>query len=243
MTVSYHRPINSGNEINMLLQNLDENGFAVVPSFSDLQEVSTLRLALAEHIKDITYAGVRGIVHKSEVIHAFSCSKPVLDLIRNILGENARLVRSIIFNKTSNANWLVSWHQDLSIAVDKKVEIPKYSGWSLKSGVYHVQPPISVLENMITFRLHLDDTDDKNGALIVSPGTHKMGRLPANQVAEVAKKGTEHICSVSAGDVVLFRPLLIHSSKKATHPSSRRILHLEFFSDTLPHPLSWAVSG
>ena len=52
-----------------------------------------------------------------------------------------------------------------TIAVSDKFEKAGWGPWTLKAGVHHVQPPIEVLNNMVTFRIHLDDTNESNGCL------------------------------------------------------------------------------
>jgi ectoine hydroxylase-related dioxygenase (phytanoyl-CoA dioxygenase family) len=81
-------------------------------------------------------------------------------------------VRAIFFDKSSGSNWLVPWHQDLTIAVASKCEAPGFGPWSVKDGIPHVQPPDELLKQMIALRLHLDDCDASNGALRVIPGSH-----------------------------------------------------------------------
>ena len=230
-------------EANMDLQHLNDNGFAVIPGFTSAEAVAGLKRAVDSHIQGISKAGVRGIVHKSPEVSEFARSSGITGLVETVLGRNARLVRSIIFNKTPDANWLVTWHQDLTIPVEAKAELPGFRGWSTKAGVCHVQPPVDILESMITFRVHLDDTGAENGALVVAPGTHKLGRISAKEVSKVATERQERICSVQAGDALLFRPLLAHCSKKAVRPGSRRIIHLEFCAADLPPPLRWAMAA
>lgn len=202
-----------------------------------------LQNAIEEHIQGISGAGVRGIANKAAVVQEFANSSAVRGVIENALGKNAQLVRSVVFNKTAKVNWLVTWHQDLSIAVQSRVNLPGFSGWSIKAGVCHVQPPVKVLESMVTFRMHLDDASSENGALVVAPGTHKLGRIPANEVGTIAGQQREHVCSVSAGDALLFKPLLAHCSRKSASPSARRIIHLEFCAESLPPPLQWATAA
>jgi len=93
---------------------------------------------------------------------------------------------------------------------------------------------------MLTVRLHLDPADESNGALWVSPRSHGLGRLPASEAAIAAERLGKHLCVVNAGDVLLFRPLILHASRKATPLRSRRVVHLEFAGVSLPAPLDWA---
>ncbi len=40
----------------------------------------------------------------------------------------------------------------------------------------HTEPPLSVLESMVTLRLHLDEITPENGPLQVASGTHRTGK-------------------------------------------------------------------
>jgi len=106
--------------------------------------------------------------------------------------------------------------------------------------VPHVQPPEEILEQMLTVRLHLDPADETNGALWVSPGSHRLGRLRAGDAAAVAKCNGKHLCVVAAGDALLMRPLILHASHKATSSVPRRVIHLEFAGTSLPPSMAWA---
>lgn len=160
-----------------------------------------------------------------------------------MLGPDARLVRSILFNKRPEANWQVAWHQDLSIAVREHIETPGFGPWSVKEGAPHVQPPPWVLEQMLTLRLHLDAADAGNGALWVIPGSHRLGRLPASEASAHAANHSPALCAAEAGDALLMRPLLLHASRKSTSDRPRRVIHLEFAASELPAPLSWYESA
>ncbi len=94
-----------------------------------------------------------------------------------VAGADCRLVRGLFFDKTPGANWPVAWHQDLTLAVAERREIAGWSNWSVKAGVPHVQPPVDILERMVTLRLQLDDCGADNGPLRVLPGSHCLGRI------------------------------------------------------------------
>ena len=51
------------------------------------------------------------------------------------------LTKAIYFDKSPEANWYVTWHQDIVINVKEKIETEGFSGWTKKSGVYGVCPP------------------------------------------------------------------------------------------------------
>jgi ectoine hydroxylase-related dioxygenase (phytanoyl-CoA dioxygenase family) len=151
-------------------------------------------------------------------------------------------VRGILFDKTPGANWKVPWHQDLSIAVTKQIDLPGYGPWSVKAGVPHVQPPVEILQRMLTIRLHLDDCGLDNGPLLVLPGSHAHGILSGEQVDQLRQAGTPVPATVSRGGAVLMRPLLLHASHAATSPGHRRVIHIEYASAKLPAGLVWFIA-
>jgi ectoine hydroxylase-related dioxygenase (phytanoyl-CoA dioxygenase family) len=89
-----------------------------------------------------------------------------------------------LFVKSIESNWLVSLHQDLSIPVAEHVESTGCQGWSEKEGELFVQPPVSGLDAVPALRLHLDDCSERNGALRVVPGSHRLGRLTAAEAIQ-----------------------------------------------------------
>ncbi|HEY0683012.1 MAG TPA: phytanoyl-CoA dioxygenase family protein [Steroidobacter sp.] len=220
------------------LSSIERDGFAIV--FGVLDERT--RLDLIRDVEELlleSTAGIRELAAKVPSVAALARSATVRSLVEPVLGPQAMLVRSILFNKSLDANWQVAWHQDLTIAVASQEEAEGYSSWSVKEGVVHVQPPVQVLEQMLSVRLHLDPADDTNGALWVSPASHREGRLRAGEAASVAERNGKHLCVVQAGDALLFRPLILHASRKAKSLKPRRVIHLEFTGASLPKSLAW----
>jgi ectoine hydroxylase-related dioxygenase (phytanoyl-CoA dioxygenase family) len=105
--------------------------------------------------------------------------------------------------------------------------------------VHHVQAPVQLLEEMLTVRLHLDDCDESNGALRVIPGSHRLGRLRAEDIQKFRNEQRFTLCSVAAGDALLMRPLLLHSSGKSKTSGHRRVVHIEYAGFALPGGLKW----
>ncbi len=183
--------------------------------------------------------GVRNLLRTKPLVASFAKSQAIIELLQRAVGENLFPVRAIFFDKNPEANWLVPWHQDLAIAVAEQIESPGFTGWSVKDDVLHVHPPAEILTQMITLRLHLDDCDAGNGALKVIAGSHSVGKIPAGEIARWTASRRQTICEVSKGDAVLMRPLLLHASAPADNPGHRRILHVEYATQTLPDGLKW----
>jgi hypothetical protein len=156
-------------------------------------------------------------------------SDPVLALVTEILGNDARLVRALLLDKTPVANWSVTWHRDLTVAVAEQIEVEGFSAWTKKVGVVHARAPRAVLESMLTVRIQLDEDPDASGALRVIPGSH---------LTEEVDVSSPVTCSVPRGGALAMRPLTLHSSLP-TRSEHRRIVHLEFARDPLPAPLRW----
>jgi len=151
-------------------------------------------------------------------------------------------VRAIFFDKTAKANWPVPWHQDLSIAVRGRCEIPRWTNWTIKGDIDHVQAPPEFLAQMIIVRIHLDDCPSDNGPLRVMAGTHLRGRIRQEDIGEIVRAQSGGVVIASTGDVLFMRPLLLHASSQARKPTHRRVLHLEFAPDGfLPPELDWAA--
>jgi ectoine hydroxylase-related dioxygenase (phytanoyl-CoA dioxygenase family) len=160
-------------------------------------------------------------------------------LVKSLIGNNARVVRGIFFDKQAEANWKVPFHQDLSVAVREKIETDGFTAWTRKAEIHHVQPPVSILEKMVTLRIHLDETDESNGALKVVPNSHRFGRLSAKQTEDLKQQNGIVVCKVSRGAAMLMRPLLLHASSQTEENKRRRIIHLEFSAQNLPNGLQW----
>jgi ectoine hydroxylase-related dioxygenase (phytanoyl-CoA dioxygenase family) len=230
-------------------QRMDVEGFAIAPEVIDakwclelIDAVESFQSQEAVREKSGSTYAVRRLCELVPRVADLAKSPAVRSLITPLLGQSARVVRSLLFDKTPDANWKVPWHQDLTIAVKERREVPGFGPWSVKAGVPHVQPPASVLEKMLTLRLHLDDCGPQNGPLRVLPGSHRKGVLDSTAIAETRQRRGEAVCSIQRGGAMLMWPLLLHASSPATQPGHRRVIHLEFAAEELPGGLKWHES-
>lgn len=181
---------------------------------------------------------IRNLLDVAPELRDLARSPAIRVLVEPSLGPQSFPVRGVLFVKPAGANWKVPWHQDLSIAVRQKRDVPGLGPWSKKAGVLHVQPPVYILESMLAVRIHLDDCGMQNGAMRVIPGSHTRGRLTDAEIRK-ASATQEVCCEVAAGGVLLMRPLLLHASSASRSPFHRRVIHLEFASMQLPGGLAW----
>lgn len=218
----------------VLRAEVKQDGFAMLRGVINTAE----RQELLAELGPVAGAGRRGLL-AVRAVAAWARSPRLLALVRAHLPAESLPVRAIYFDKSSDANWLVGWHQDLTLALRTRVELPEFGPWSTKNGIPHVQPPVELLEEMLTARLHLDDADESNGALRVLPSSHCSGRLSAGRIQQLRRDQPEFLCAAAAGDILLMRPLLLHASGRSTSGRHRRVLHIEYAGFTLPPPLQW----
>ncbi|MBB3166998.1 phytanoyl-CoA dioxygenase family protein [Simiduia aestuariiviva] len=217
-----------------------EDGYELIDEFISKEQFNSINEEIESIAFPVRAGGIRNAEKKFASIHDLAVSETLITQAKNYLSGAAFLVRAILFNKTSENNWLVAWHQDRTVAVSRKFEKHEWGPWSVKDNVAHVQPPIDVLNQMVTFRIHLDDTNLKNGCLKVLPKSHQLGILDSSAIRSYVQNHEAVVCEAPAGSALAMRPHLLHSSSKAVTPSKRRVLHLEYSSFKLPSGVSWA---
>lgn len=156
-----------------------------------------------------------------------------------LLGPGARPVRAVVFDKSQAMNWIVARHQDRTIAVRERRDTADFGPWSVKNAIVHVAPPMSVLDQMVTLRVHLDACDDHNAPLIVALGSHRLGMVAAEQVETVAEQHPTYICRAEAGDVWGYSTPILHTSGKSVSDRRRRVLQIDYSASELPNGLEW----
>lgn len=232
---------------------LETQGFAMISEAISHVQVDQLRHALDELATVGSSVARRGRMYAArnllehETMRELASSDALLDMVAPIIGDEPFCVRGILFDKLPEANWHVGWHQDRAIPVRERVDLPGFGPWSVKAGVVHVEPPIEVLDRMVTLRVHLDDCDESNGALRVLAGSHRAGRLAVEAIREWVASGKAEMCSASAGSALAMKPLLLHASSRMEKSEEntdgvakrRRVIHLEYAVEPLPGGLEW----
>ncbi|MBS1582046.1 MAG: phytanoyl-CoA dioxygenase family protein [Bacteroidetes bacterium] len=218
------------------------DGYAIVPGVLGLDAIGaaldilrTIDRSRPEVMAGNALFAIRNVLSLAPGLLRTIWTDRLSSLVREHLGDNAFITKSIYFDKPSGSNWAVASHQDISISIDRAADVPGFSGWTNKRGIIGAIPPLHILESALTIRLHLDATDGTNGALHVIPGSHRAGIVPAPPVTR-----TEVICAVPQGGAMLMRPLLFHASRRSLSNAPRRVLHLEFNHLDLPEGLQWA---
>lgn len=231
-------------DISIYRTQIDGKGFVTINNIFSVSEVEKM-LQLIDQAdtsaktfrKSADLFAIRQFLKEVPEIGKLILNDKFKRLIHGVFGLDYFIVKSIYFDKPEQSNWFVSYHQDLTISVDRKAEIDNYSKWTVKQDQFSVQPPLDILAQTYTVRIHLDDTDENNGALKVIPGSHLKGFYRADDIDW--SNETEYTCHVPRGGIMIMKPLLLHSSSRTTNNNKRRVIHIEFCNQELHQELKW----
>ncbi len=214
----------------------DHDGAQIFRSAIGPAELEAIEKAVEDLPAD--RAGIRlyGITQLCALLQA---SGVIGRIAASALGSNCRPVRAILFDKTAATNWGLQWHQDRTIVVKEKIEVEGFGPWTVKQGLLHVEPPFELLAGMATLRIHLDPVPETNAPLLVAPGSHKLGRIPVNEVPDVVERHGVYVCTASRGDIWLYATPILHASEASLDPFHRRVLQVDYATADLPSGLEW----
>lgn len=217
---------------------LERDGAQLYPAVLPAETVNRLRTSLAHFPKERAGTRLRTLSFARDV---FVPSGNVGRICAEFLGIAARPVRAIYFDKNAQNNWALSWHQDRTICVQEKSNVPEYGPWTKKAGLWHVGPPDDVLRQMITVRIHLDDVGAENAPLLIAGGSHRLGRVSEGDIDAVISSSTTYACCGRAGSVWVYSTPILHASAKSLRPAQRRILQIDYAAIDLPGGLRWQL--
>ena len=216
------------------------DGVEIRPAILDSANLLAVQREVSLDHELLRRTGIRNLEKKFKSIAQLAAEPAVLTIAASLLGKVPRFVRALFFDKTPERNWFVAWHQDRTVALNRRIDLAGWRSWTRQDGIYRTQPPRQVLDQMVTIRLHVDAADQDTGCLSVIPRSHHLGVLAVDDIKRLARKSTAHDCVVSAGDAVIMHPLVVHSSAKSKSTAHRRVVHLEFCSYDLPAGVHWA---
>lgn len=189
-----------------------------------------------DQVTSASIHAVRCVLDRVEGLKELLLTPALIEVLKEVLSPDYFIAKSIYFDKPEGSNWFVAMHQDLTISVDQKMDIAGFGPWTSKDKYYSVQPPLNVLQSNYTLRIHLDDTNEDNGALRVIPQSHQLGIVRKDAFPNLED---EVVCQVQAGGAMWMKPLLLHRSTRSITGKRRRVIHIEFAKDQLPRGLNW----
>jgi len=215
---------------------LDRSGYTIVPNVVDHDVLRELDAPVSSVL--LQRAGARNLL-SHDWCRCLALRLARHPAIAGALPEEAVAISCTLFDKRAERNWSVGVHQDLSVPVARREDVPGWRAWNRKQGTLFVQPPDDLLGQLLAVRVHLDDSTADNGPLRVVPGTHRLRRITEENALQLRDEIGEAVCVVPAGGALLMRPLLLHASGKAASGQPRRVLHF-VFGPPRPHgSLSW----
>jgi len=220
---------------------VQKQGFAVAPYRLSAGEIDALIAGLSEWSLRRSRAGIRHLMNFPE-INKLARSSPLLEIACSVLGTGATPFRATLFDKSSDSNWLVAWHQDTALPLQERKNDPGWGPWSVKEGILYACAPAQALSQVLALRLHLDASSAENGPLRVLSGTHTNRVLTKAEIHELVQRSQEVACLVPRGGLLAMRPLLVHASSKSRSPEPRRVLHIEYAAASLLEELQLAVA-
>jgi hypothetical protein len=118
------------------VEGFDRDGFKIVAGVTDPDTVGALIGALAQLTPEgaalerggQVYAS-RNLLRDVPPVRSLAESVGLRALVEPVLGPGAFAVRGLLFDKTPEVNWMVPWHQDLSVAVKRRVDAPGFGPW------------------------------------------------------------------------------------------------------------------
>jgi hypothetical protein len=167
---------------NEIKEGLLLEGFAVIKEVFTTEQVDSIlqTISLVDKNKPTfrktgDLFAIRQFLKEIPACYQLIFTERMKSIIVQLFGDDYFVTKAIYFDKPEQSNWLVAYHQDLTISVDKKGDIEGFGPWTVKQSQFAVQPPLSILKSNFTVRIHLDDTDQNNGALKVIPKSHLKG--------------------------------------------------------------------
>lgn len=216
----------------------DRDGFAIIDDAFTSDECDSLIESLAGLPRETNRGGIRNLIDRAAIASLVN-HPSIVHPVQQILGHTAFAFKATLFEKTPDANWLVTWHQDTFIPMASRADVLGWSGWCVKAGTIHARPPSAIMEQVLAVRVHLDATTLQNGSLRVLPASHTRGYLSDAETVISNAESNSVTCLVPRGGLLLMRPLLLHASSKSIAPEPRRVIHFEFSNVILPNGLDW----
>jgi hypothetical protein len=165
--VAYLKPMDNKQA---LLQEFDDKGFIIIDDVYTHKEIEQILTVInSTPVNNETFRktndlfAIRQFLNEVPAARRLIFNNKLKGIITQLFGDAFFATKAIYFDKPPQSNWFVAYHQDLTISVNKRIDIKGYGPWTVKQNQFAVQPPIGILENNFTIRIHLDDTDENNG--------------------------------------------------------------------------------
>jgi ectoine hydroxylase-related dioxygenase (phytanoyl-CoA dioxygenase family) len=215
---------------------LAEHGAQIFRQALTTAQLAALEAVLADVAPDQAGVRLHGLPGLDVLLDATS---GIGRIAADALGQDCFPVRAILFDKTASTNWALGWHQDRTIAVRARQDVPGFGPWTTKQDLTHAAAPISILSRMVTLRIHLDAVPEANAPLLVALGSHRRGTVAEDAIGDVMARTEPIQCLAERGDIWAYATLILHASAASRAAGHRRVLQVDYAHDPLPGGLEW----
>ncbi len=225
-----------------LLGDLEQNGYVICRQFMSQSAIDELKQNIDRYaqrdcpgiIKEkdgVTFRGIHGPHLYDDYFEKIASNEQIVALAEKVLGEACYLHQFKINMKQNMSGQSWPWHED-------------FVYWNEKDAI--AEP------KLINIALMLDDSDLLSGPLCFIPGSHKRlnsygetdesklldwendlsadlnYKIDRDAIAEMITDNGVEYATGSAGDLLVFNPLVAHCSGSNLSPTDRRLLILTF---------------
>lgn len=124
-------------------QQLFDNGFSVMENIYSEEEIQNILTIIDQtdssnetFRKTNDLFAIRQFLREIPTVIDLIFTENLKSVMKEIIGEDFFVVKSIYFDKPETSNWYVPYHQDLTISVDKKMEIKNFELWTTKQNQF-----------------------------------------------------------------------------------------------------------
>lgn len=143
-------------------------------------------------------------------------------------GFNPIPLRGVGFRKSVDTNWSLPWHQDRVIVMPQKSDSPDFKNWSRKSGIWHCEPSVEILNQIAFVYIAFDDIYEAAGGLEIAEATHRFGAIAESDINKRVQAAILIQPDMTAGQILLISALTLHRSAPMKINGSRRTLRVDF---------------
>src|SRR5574338_451512 len=108
-------------------------GYQVVDGVLDRGEANELYRAI-EGAAARSRAGARHLM-SHPAVREVAHDPRLFSLAVSFLGPTAVPYRATLFDKSPGRNWLVPWHQDTALPLERRIDVVGWGPWSVKAGI------------------------------------------------------------------------------------------------------------
>lgn len=223
-------------------ENLNQKGFALINSIYKAYETQQILHLLKQNLPFYTTkeTGLPLLFNHVPAIKSVLFNAKLKDVLSTARLDSTQLVNAIFYLKSPQTSFYTNPHQNITITVKERQQAAGFSGWSTREGITDVMAPLSILQNMFSIRIYLEDSNKQNGSLQFIPGSHK--KILSIQERNFLIENTLPVSlDAKQGDCQILKPLILKAYQNNANNQNVPVIQLDFCIAGLPSPLSWHI--